>query len=106
MGSIFGVNTLVLQALVRGEAYGLEVASRVETMTKGETKLGPGRLYPALRSLEAEGLLTSRVGEPTPERGGRPKVFYKLTAFGAKAAMADRERGASIFELLAPKASQ
>jgi len=99
------VRTVILQALIRGEAYGLEVADRVATMTKGETKLGPGRLYPTLRALEEEGLLRSRIGEPEPERGGRPRVYYSLTAKGSKAALADRAIGASVFGFLAGKVS-
>jgi DNA-binding PadR family transcriptional regulator len=41
-------------------------------------------VYIALRRLEEKGLLTSRLGEATPERGGRAKRYFKLTRIGAR----------------------
>jgi DNA-binding PadR family transcriptional regulator len=39
-------------------------------------------VYIALRRLEAKGFVKSRLGDPTPERGGRAKRFFTLTAAG------------------------
>lgn len=83
--------TAILQALLKGEAYGVEVMDRVEEATGGRVQLGPGSLYPAFRALERDGLVTSREGEPLPERGGRPRVYYKLTGLGERAAHEERE---------------
>ena len=44
-----------------------------------------GALYTTLARLEAKGLLRSRLGEPTPVRGGRAKRYYSLTPAGAAA---------------------
>ena len=42
-------------------------------------------VYTTLDRLEKKGLVTSWVGEPTPERGGRRKRFYRLEPAGAEA---------------------
>jgi PadR family transcriptional regulator PadR len=79
----------LLQALIQGESYGLEIIERVKKATAGRTKLLQGRVYPALRELEAEGLLESHEGEQLPERGGRPRKYYRLTAEGRRVARED-----------------
>ena len=44
-----------------------------------------GAIYTALDRLEENGLVTSSYGDPTPERGGRAKRFFKVTGKGLKA---------------------
>jgi len=73
--------------------------ARVEEQTKGQVKLRQGTIYPLLREMENEGFLDSYEGEPMPERGGRPRRYYRLTAEGAKKASADRQIVAGIFGL-------
>jgi len=89
----------LLQALVEGESYGLELIERVKEMTKGEVKIIQGSVYPALRELEDEGLAKSYDGEPLAERGGRPRRYYKLTASGQRAA---RQQATALYGLLKP----
>jgi PadR family transcriptional regulator, regulatory protein PadR len=89
----------LLSALVSGEGYGLEIIDRVHDLTNGEIRLVQGRVYPALRELEDEGFLESYDGPPLPERGGRPRRYYKLTAEGRKAA---RVQAKAIAGLLRP----
>ncbi len=76
----------LLQALVEGESYGLELIERVKQMTRGEVAIVQGTVYPTLRQLESEGLAESYDGEPLAERGGRPRRYYRLTAAGQRAA--------------------
>ena len=80
----------LLQALIAGESFGLELIDRVKERTDGKVNLGQGSVYPALRDLEREGLVKSHEGPPKPERGGRPRRYYKITAEGRKAAFEDR----------------
>jgi len=75
---------MLLQALTNGESYGVELAEQVETLTG--VRLGQGSLYPALRSLERDGLVESYRGKPLKERGGRPRKYYRITASGMRAA--------------------
>ncbi|MCB9762277.1 MAG: helix-turn-helix transcriptional regulator [Alphaproteobacteria bacterium] len=90
----------LLQALVKGPGFGLELIDRVQERTNGAVVLHQGSVYPALRKLEAEGLIESYEGEPMPERGGRPRRYYRLTAEGARAAMEQGTAVAGLFGLV------
>jgi PadR family transcriptional regulator PadR len=96
---LIDVRTALLQALVSGDSYGLELIDRVRESTKGHVLLLEGRIYPALRELESDGMLESYEGPPLRERGGRPRRYYKLTAEGRKVA---RQEARSIYGLLKP----
>lgn len=97
--TLIDVRAALLQALVQGDSYGLELIDRVKADTGGRAKLLEGRVYPALRELESEGLLESYPGPAMPERGGRPRIYYKLTAEGRRTARADAK---ALFGLLKP----
>ncbi len=73
---------LILLAVLRlGEgAYGVGI--RDEIVERTERSITRGALYAGLDRLEEKGLLKSRLGEPTAERGGRAKRFYELTGSG------------------------
>jgi PadR family transcriptional regulator PadR len=81
--------TALLQALISGPGYGLDLADRVRERSQGKIVLRQGTLYPALRNLEREGLVRSWEADPAPDRGGRPRVYYELTAEGTKAAQSE-----------------
>lgn len=44
-----------------------------------------GTLYVTLDRLEAKGFVSSQLGEPTPERGGKSQRLYRLTPAGLTA---------------------
>jgi DNA-binding PadR family transcriptional regulator len=75
---------MVLLAVLRvgEEAYGVPIALELEETTGRDVLLGS--VYAALERLEAKGLVASRLGESTPERGGRAKKYFKLTAKGLR----------------------
>lgn len=85
------LESALLQLLAAEPAYGLQVRGRLVRASKGAIAPNNGRLYPALRSLEALGLLKTHE-EPSggAERGGLPRVVYSVTAAGAARARADR----------------
>ena len=62
------------------EAHGAQI--REELKERSGRSIGPGTLYPTLERLEAKGFLSSRLGDPTPERGGRAKRLFALTPAG------------------------
>lgn len=68
----------VVLALLRldGESYAVPVAEEIEGLTGRE--VSPATAYMIMRRLEAQGLVTSRVGTPDPDRGGRPRRFYRV----------------------------
>lgn len=82
--SIGDFEQVVLFALVRlkGQAHGPAIASEIERRTV--RSVSPGALYTVLDRLESKGFVTSWMGESTPERGGRRRKEYRLSATGAR----------------------
>jgi PadR family transcriptional regulator, regulatory protein PadR len=75
---------LLLAVLRLGDdAYGMTIRRELARHTGREVAVGA--IYTALARLEARGLVHSWLGEPTPERGGRAKRFYRVLAAGKKA---------------------
>ena len=76
---------VVLLAILRiGEAaYGMTIRREVEQ--RSGRKLSIGSVYTTLERLERKGYVRSRLGEPTTERGGRAKRYYRITAKGERA---------------------
>ena len=76
---------LVLLALLRqgNDAYGVPIADDITERTRRSVSLGA--VYKTLERLEDKGLVSSRLGEPTPERGGRRKKHYRVLAAGQRA---------------------
>jgi PadR family transcriptional regulator PadR len=76
---------LILLAILRlgDDAYGVTVSEEIAARTGREA--APGAIYVALRRLEQKGMVSSRLGDPTPERGGRAKRFLRVEASGLAA---------------------
>jgi PadR family transcriptional regulator, regulatory protein PadR len=86
MGDTLGeFEQLVMLAVLRldEEAYGTLI--RDELKLRAERDVSPGAVFTTLERLESRGLVTSRYGEPTPDRGGRRKRFYQVSADGRRA---------------------
>ncbi len=66
-----------------GRSYGAAIHEAVEEITSRD--VAQGAVYTALMRLEDKGLVTSWLGESTPERGGRPKRYYTVEAAGQRA---------------------
>src|SRR3954470_4293382 len=81
-GFLGGFELLVLLALIRlkDDAYGVPIADAIEQSSGREVAIGS--VYITLDRLEAKGLASSRLGEPTAERGGRAKTYFRITADG------------------------
>ena len=79
---------LLLSAAARlgDEAYGAAIRQEIETATRSRCSIGA--LYTTLDRLEAKGFVTTRMGDPTPQRGGRPKRMVRVTAKGVEEATA------------------
>ena len=76
---------VVLLAILRlGDgAYGVTIRREIVECTEREP--APGALYTTLDRLEEKGLVTSKYGDPTPERGGRAKRYFTVTGRGVRA---------------------
>jgi PadR family transcriptional regulator PadR len=75
---------MVLLALLRlgDDAYGVPIANEIEQGSGRSVAVGS--VYAALERLERKGLVTSNWGEPTAERGGRAKKYFRATPSGLK----------------------
>jgi DNA-binding PadR family transcriptional regulator len=76
---------LVLTAILslRDDAYGVTIHAKVEELARPKS-VSLGAVYVTLDRLEDKGLVTSRLSDPTPERGGRSKRCYRLEALGER----------------------
>jgi len=79
-----GFELLVLLALIRlgDEAYGVPISEAIEDSSGKEVAMGS--VYITLERLEQKGFVSSRLGEPTAERGGRAKTYFRITAKGLR----------------------
>jgi PadR family transcriptional regulator, regulatory protein PadR len=82
---------LVLLALVRlgTEAYGVAIRDEIEQRTGRNVALGA--VYTTLLRLEDKRLVATRLGEPTPQRGGRRKKYYRPLVAGRRELAASLE---------------
>jgi PadR family transcriptional regulator PadR len=76
---------MILLAVLRlgDDAYGAAITREIETI--GGRSVMLGALYAAVDRMERNGLVTSTLGDPTPQRGGRAKRFFKVTPRGLRA---------------------
>ncbi|WP_371417198.1 PadR family transcriptional regulator [Granulicella sp. L60] len=70
------------------DAYGVPLAR--ELAIRRGRDVSVGSVYAALDRLETKGLVVSRLGEATPERGGRAKRYFRVTDEGLRSAHATR----------------
>ncbi len=77
---------LVLTAILslRDDAYGVSIHAKAEELARPKS-VSLGAIYVTLDRLEDKGLVSSRLSDPTPERGGRAKRCYQLEALGERA---------------------
>jgi PadR family transcriptional regulator PadR len=82
---------LVLLAVLQlGEqAYAVPMRQAIEQAAA--RSVSRGALYTTLERLEAKGLLSSRMGEPTDDRGGRARRYHSVTPAGLRALRAARD---------------
>ncbi|MEZ0610799.1 PadR family transcriptional regulator [Fibrella sp. WM1] len=71
---------LLLVAAFDGEAYGVGLTHKLNEQTDRSVRLN--QVHAALHRLEDKGMVASRLGDPTPERGGRRKLLFTVTAYG------------------------
>lgn len=82
------LDLLILKALSLQPLHGLGVSRRIEQITRGAYRVGPGSLFPALHRLEQRGWLAASEGESENNRRAK---FYRLTAAGRRQLAAETE---------------
>jgi len=82
------LGTVLMALLADGPSYGYAMVAEAERRSNGRLRIRQSALYPALHSLEAEGLIA---GE-WREAGGRRRRYYRLTPKGKKELARKRAR--------------
>ena len=82
---------MILLAVLRAgdEGYGMRIAEEIQRITGRSVLMGA--IYAALDRLERNELVSSTIGDPTPQRGGRAKRFFEVTPRGLRAVKQTRE---------------
>ena len=83
-----------------GEAYSVPIVIELEQLSGRE--VSQAAVYIVLRRLEKRGLVTSRLADPTPERGGRAKRYFQIKASAIRELKAYRVAMLSMWEGLEP----
>lgn len=73
---------LIIVASLEDNAYGVTILNQMDSLAG--RKVNISAIHAVLRRLEAKGLLKSRMGGATTERGGRSKRYFSLTANGKR----------------------
>jgi DNA-binding PadR family transcriptional regulator len=82
--------TVMLVLIALGtDAYGVPISRELERQSGREVSVGS--VYAALERLERKGLVSSSLGDPTPERGGRAKRYFQVTQKGLRQIHETRE---------------
>jgi PadR family transcriptional regulator PadR len=93
--------SLLLAIVHLGEAaYGVTIRQEIEGRTGRDIAIGA--LYTALDRLERKGFVRSSMSEPTTERGGRSKRYFRIRSAGADALRQSHERMARMWDGLTP----
>ena len=91
----FELPILAAVTRLRGNAYGVSI---MEEVSKREGRdVGYGSVHVTLDRLQDKGFVSSKMGEPTPERGGRRKRMYEITGKGEAALASAWSRYQSTF---------
>jgi PadR family transcriptional regulator, regulatory protein PadR len=78
---------LVLLALLRlgRDAYGASVSTEIEQHSGRAVSVSAVHMHTTLDRLEEKGFVRSRLGDPTPQRGGKRKRHYEVLPAGMRA---------------------
>ncbi len=97
LGYLGELEQMVLIAVLRLEPDAYSVAVRTEIEARTGRRLARGAVFVTLDRMVKKGYLSSCLGEPTPERGGRAKRFFSITPQGKLALRASREAFAKLW---------
>ena len=78
----FELMLLLAVVHLREDAYGVPISRTLEAQRGRDVSVGS--VYAALERLESKGLVVSSLGDPTPERGGKAKRYFKITKEGLR----------------------
>src|SRR5581483_2621597 len=91
---------MTLLAILRlgKEAYGVPICREIEAHSGREVAVSG--IYAALERLEQRGLVTAELGEASPQRGGRAKTYFRVSARGMREVQAAKQAFSSLWNNL------
>src|SRR5262249_35913934 len=89
----------IMLVLAKGEAHGYAIMRRVEELSAGDTRIGPGTLYRSIQRMVVAGLIEERDISLDDEPEDDRRRYYRLTPKGLAAARAEAKRLATLVEL-------
>ncbi len=92
---------LLITALLEEDAYGVTITQEIEKQTA--RKVGFNTVHTTLQRLEEKGLIVSKMGGATAERGGRRKRYFRITALGSRTLRELKEFREKIWKVLPAK---
>jgi DNA-binding PadR family transcriptional regulator len=92
---------LLAVAVLTPQAYSVAIAEELEQQT-GKT-VTTGAVHSSLQRLENKGLVSSRMGDATAERGGRRKRIFTVTVAGSRVLREAREVRNNLWDRIAPQ---
>ena len=102
MGQLTRNEEIVLVSILklRADTYGVSIKNQIRELTGEDWNYG--LLYSTLDQLAKKGHLIKKEGKPLPERGGRRKIYYSISASGRKALAEAYELKEALWEGVAP----
>ena len=90
-GALGEFEQVVLLAIIQlgNDVYGVSIVEEIQRRTG--RRVAPAAVHITLRRLEIKGLVTSWLGDPTPERGGKARRYVKVTRAGLESLRASRK---------------
>lgn len=89
---------ILILLLMKEETYGVEIAKEYEHQLNHTISLPA--IHVVLKRLEKKGLVKSRMGDPTPERGGKRKRMYRASQEGYRVARALQRKRNEMWEVI------
>jgi len=89
----------ILLSLADQERHGYAIMQEVEAMTRGQTRMGPGTLYGAIKRMLAAGLIVESDERPDPEYDDERRRYYRLTTLGRRVLSAETQRLSHLVEV-------
>ena len=93
---------LLTVGVLYGNAYGVAIKDEIEGRIK--RKVSVGALQSALRRMEKKGYLKSKEGETDAKRGGKPRRYFTITAYGKDALEHARDVRTELWDAIPPLA--
>ena len=91
---------MILLSIIRlgDEVYGVPLARELSALRRGDVSVGS--VYAVLDRLELKGLIASSLGDPSPERGGRAKRYFRVTEEGLRSVRETRKMLSKLWKSL------